>query len=177
MTNLSTNSQYSNYAAPAAPTSSTLARRDFLDRVAFTTKQIDELPNLIGQLGRLHSEALNSAQSSPPAQLEGLITQIQQQNNQIRDSIKYLESDTVRTGDNNLLSVKNPQVKNLKNRFNQQLEAYRREEIDYKNKYQVQIAREYRIVNPNATEQEVEQASQMDWGNEGVFQQAVSNLS
>merc|ERR1711939_421175 len=35
------------------------------------------------------------------------------------------------------------------------------------------IARQYRIVNPEATDSEVQEAADADWGNEGVFQTAL----
>jgi syntaxin 1B/2/3 len=61
----------------------------------------------------------------------------------------------------------------LQNQFREQLEEYREEEIAYKRRYQAQIERQYRIVNPDATEEEVREAGTADWGDDGVFQTAV----
>lgn len=49
------------------------------------------------------------------------------------------------------------------------------EEANYEKRYREQIARQYRIVNPDATDAEVHEASQADWGNEGVFQTALKS--
>lgn len=73
-------------------------------------------------------------------------------------------------------SVKARQAKTLKTDFEKSLKDYQQEEVAYRQRYRDQIARQYRIVNPEASEQEVQEASNMDWGSEGVFQTAVSNL-
>lgn len=101
-----------------------------------------------------------------------MITQTQVLNTSIKDQIKFLETDAVRSRDN---SVKNTQVGQLKTSFTKQLQEYRQEEANYEKRYREQIARQYRIVNPDATESEVREAADADWGNEGVFQTAVSD--
>jgi syntaxin 1B/2/3 len=132
-----------------------------------------ELSTSISQISTLHERALSSPDASASAQLESLVTQTQLKNTQIRDSIKYLEGDAGKTSDSSK-NIKVTQSRNLKKDFERELQNYRDEEIAYKKKYQTQIARQYRIVNPEATEAEVKEASEADWGNEGVFQTAVS---
>ncbi|KAI9848021.1 MAG: hypothetical protein M1830_007313, partial [Pleopsidium flavum] len=74
--------------------------------------------------------------------------------------------------------TKQGQVKTLKAGFERELESYRQEERTYQQRYREQIARQYRIVNPEASEAEVEEARNADWGDEGVFQTALrSNRS
>jgi syntaxin 1B/2/3 len=131
------------------------------------------LTSSIQQISTLHQRALSSPDSSSSAQLESLVTQTQLKNTQIRDSIKYLEGDAAKTSDSTK-GVKLTQAKNLKNEFERELGGYQEEELQYRNRYREQIARQYRIVNPDATEDEVKEASEADWGSEGVFQTAVS---
>ena len=69
--------------------------------------------------------------------------------------------------------MKSTQANKLKAEFEKSLQDYKNEELNYRNQYRQQIARQYRIVNPDASEAEVEEASQLDWGSEGVFQTAV----
>ncbi|KAI7460417.1 t-SNARE [Hortaea werneckii] len=99
-----------------------------------------------------------------------MITQTQVLNTSIKDQIKFLETDAVRSKDN---QVKNTQVGSLKTSFQKQLQEYRVEEANYERRYREQIARQYRIVNPEATDSEVQEAADADWGNEGVFQTAL----
>lgn len=63
----------------------------------------------------------------------------------------------------------------MKRTFKKQLEDYQKEERDYEVRYREAIARQYRIVNPDASEQEIEEAANANWGDEGVFQTAVSH--
>jgi syntaxin 1B/2/3 len=124
----------------------------------------------------LHQRALSSPDSSSSAQLENLVTQTQLKNTQIRDQIKYLELDALKTQDGTK-GVKARQAKQLKSDFEKALKDYQQEEVGYRQRYREQIARQYLIVNPDASAAEVNEASELDWGSEGVFQTAVSILS
>lgn len=174
MSNYSQASQYSqpdlNTSAPHQ--SATLSQQDFLDRVNFAKQQIQELNASIQSIASLHQRALSAPDNNSSAQLEGLVTQTQLKNTQIRDQIKFLEADTLKTHDGTK-GVKARQAKNVKNEFEKALKEYQQEELESRKKYRDQIARQYRIVNPEATDAEVEEASGMDWGSEGVFQTAV----
>lgn len=114
---------------------------------------------------------LSSPDNRSSAQLEGVVTDTQLKNTQIKDEIKFLEKDASREPQN---SFKRTQVESLKRNFKSQLEDFQREEADYSKRYRDAIARQYRIVNPEATESEVQEAANADWGDEGIFQQAVS---
>lgn len=98
------------------------------------------------------------------------MSQTQLKNTSIRDQIKYLELDAAKSQGSN---VKGRQAKQLKGEFERALKDYQEEEVKYRERYREQIARQYRVVNPNASEQEVQEASELDWGSEGVFQTAV----
>lgn len=98
------------------------------------------------------------------------MTDTQVRNTQIKDEIKFLERDASREPSN---TFKNTQVQSLKRAFKSQLDDFYKEESDYGKRYRDAIARQYRIVNPEATEQEVNEAANADWGEEGIFQQAV----
>jgi syntaxin 1B/2/3 len=154
-------------------TSHVLTQQDFLSRVDFAKSEIRNLSSNIQEIASLHQRALSSPDSSSSAQLENLVTQTQLKNTQIRDQIKYLEADAAKTQDGTK-SLKARQAKNLKTEFEKGLKDYQQEEVAYRQRYRDQIARQYRIVNPEASEAEVNEASNMDWGSEGVFQTAVS---
>lgn len=114
---------------------------------------------------------ISSPDSNSSARLEQLVTNTQILNTGIKDEIKYLEKDTVRSMGN---SVKENQIQALKKNFQGQLQSYQRQESEYQKRHRDAIARQYRIVNPDATDAEVQEAANADWGNEGVFQTAVS---
>lgn len=152
--------------------STVLSQSDFLSRVEAAKADIRSLTSHISSIASAHQRTLSSPDNSSEKALESIVTQTQVLNTSIKDQIKFLETDAARSGNNN---IKNSQVSNLKTSFKKQLEEYRTEEATYKQRYREQIARQYRIVNPDATESEVQEASNADWGNEGVFQTAVSH--
>jgi len=172
--NYSGTSAYSNNAPPAIvpPTSSVLTQPDFLSRVDFCKKEIGTLTSNIQSIATLHQRALSSPDSTSSQELEALVASTQLKNTQIRDQIKYLELDAAKTNEASR-GVKARQAKQLKETFENELKSYQQEEMQYRKRYQDSIARQYRIVNPEATEEEVNEASQMDWGSEGVFQTAL----
>lgn len=176
MSSYSAASEYSQQT-PGAPahTSSVLSQPDFLERCQHIKSEIRILSANISEISALHQRSLNSADSSSSAQLEGLVTQTQLKNTQIRDQIKFLELDEAKTPDGApSKSTKSLQSKQAKDSFQRALQDYQQEELLFRTRYREQIARQFRIVNPDATEDEVKQASELDWGSEGVFQTAVS---
>jgi syntaxin 1B/2/3 len=176
LSNYSQTSNYSNAGAPAAAhTSTVLSQQDVLQRVDFAKSEIRTLSSNIQEIASLHQRALSSPDNNSSQQLENLVTQTQLKNTQIRDQIKYLEADAAKTQDGTK-SVKARQAKTLKSDFEKSLKDYQQEEVGYRQRYRDQIARQYRIVNPEASEEEVQTASNLDWGSEGVFQTAVSSL-
>lgn len=172
---MSATSNYSQSGTPAtpAPTTAILSQQDFLTRVDATKSEIRGLTSNIQEVASLHQRALSSPDSSSSAQLENLVTQTQIKNTQIRDQIKFLEGDALKTQDGSK-SVKSRQAKQLKGEFEKALKEYQQEEVAYRQRYRDQIARQYRIVNPEASQAEVDEAAELDWGSEGVFQTAVS---
>ncbi|KAL1297499.1 hypothetical protein AAFC00_005018 [Neodothiora populina] len=151
-------------------TSTVLSNADFLARVEAVKADIRTLTSYIGQIASAHQRTLSSPDSSSNSALESIVTQTQVLNTSIKDQIKFLETDAARSGRNNM---KDSQSGQLKTSFKKQLEEYRTEEASYERRYREQIARQYRIVNPEATETEVQEAANADWGNEGVFQTAL----
>ncbi|CAG8979228.1 hypothetical protein HYALB_00011285 [Hymenoscyphus albidus] len=173
MSNYSGASEYSQTGVPAH-TSHVLNQPDFLSRVDFAKSEIRSLGNNIQEIASLHQRSLSSADSNTSARLENLVTQTQLKNTQIRDQIKYLEVDALKTTDGTK-NVKTTQARQLKETFQRVLKDYQQEELGFRQRYREQIARQYRIVNPDAPESEVQEASNMDWGSEGVFQTALKS--
>jgi syntaxin 1B/2/3 len=125
----------------------------------------------VQEIASIHQRLLSSPDSRASSQLESLVTETQIRNTQIKDEIKFLEKDAAREPND---SFKRTQVESLKRSFKSQLDEYYAEESDYGKRYRDAVARQYRIVNPEATEAEVQEAANAEWGEEGIFAQAVS---
>lgn len=161
------NGQQQPQAAPV------MSQQDFLSKVQSLRNDIKSLTDDVDYIGQLHQRTLGSTDGQAREQLEQYVSQTQIRNTAIKDGIKGLERDLARTTDSSR-NTKNTQLQSLKTFFKSELDKYQSIERDYQHRYREQIARQYRIVNPEATEDEVQQATEMDWGNEGVFQTAVS---
>ena len=148
-----------------------MSQQDFLQRIEGTKSRIAQLTQDIGAIANIHQRMLSSPDNRSSSELESIISQTQIRNTSIKDEIKHLERDAARDPSN---SFKRTQVESLKRTFRGQLEDFQKEESDYAVRYREAIARQYRIINPEATEAEVQEAANADWGNEGVFTQAVS---
>jgi syntaxin 1B/2/3 len=171
------NNQYEmqDYSQQAPAASSSLSQQEFLNRVQKLRDEIKGLTNDIDHIGVLHSRTLGSTDGSANHELEQYVSQTQIRNTAIKDGIKGLERDLVKTNDSSR-TTKNTQLQSLKTFFKSELDKYQSVERDYQQRYRDQIARQYRIVNPDASEEEVQEAANTDWGNEGVFQTAVSDI-
>ncbi|KAF3013585.1 hypothetical protein E8E14_011807 [Neopestalotiopsis sp. 37M] len=151
----------------------TLTQQDFLQRISHLREQIGTLTTNVQAIASLHQRALAESDGGLSAQqLERVVAETQSLNGGIRDQLKFLATDASRTTDGSK-GLKEQQVSTLKNNFERELRAYQTEESQYRQRYRDQIARQYRIVNPDASEDEVRQATEADWGNEGVFQTAL----
>jgi len=164
----------------AAAGDSVLSTTEFLARVESVRNDIRSLTGAIQQIASLHQQALASSDTTvatgPRAQLDQLVANTQVQNTSIRSQIQALKSDAERTTDGSF-AIKKRQWESLNNEFKETIQKFLREEQQYKERYREQIARQYRIVNPEATEEEVQRAVDADWDDEGIFQQAVSSHS
>ncbi|TGJ87035.1 hypothetical protein E0Z10_g1747 [Xylaria hypoxylon] len=153
--------------------SQTLPQQEFLGRIDFLRNEIGNLTNNVQAIATLHQRSLAEADGGLSGQqLERMVAETQSLNGGIRDQLKYLANDANRTVDGSR-TVKERQVSTIKAHFERELRSYQEEESSFRSRYRDQIARQYRIVNPEASEDEVRQATEADWGNEGVFQTAL----
>lgn len=150
--------------------STPLSNQEFLTRVESVRSDIRQLTSNVSEIGTLHQRSLSSTDGSQAPQLEQMVSQTQILNTRIKDQIKFLETDSVKSGKP---VTKNSQIKTLKGHFKDQLQQYEQEERSYRKRYEDQIARQYKIINPEASDAEIKEAASADWGNEGVFQTAV----
>ncbi|KAF1849384.1 t-SNARE [Cucurbitaria berberidis CBS 394.84] len=154
------------------PGAKPLTQQDFLSRIDGTKQRIGQLTSDIQAISNIHQRMLSSPDNRSSAELESIVSQTQIRNTQIKDEIKFLEKDAAREPNN---TFKRTQVEALKRTFKSQLEDFQREEADYSKRYREAIGRQYRIVNPEATEAEVQEAANADWGEEGIFTQALKS--
>ena len=158
---------------PQQPASNTLPQQEFLNRCQFLHNEIGTLRTNVSAISSLHQRSLAEADNGLSSQqLERIVADTQALNAGVRDQLKFLANDAAKS-DGGLQNLKKKQVDHIKAEFERELRNYQTEEGAFRQRYRDQIARQYRIVNPDASEDEVRQATELDWGNEGVFQTAV----
>ncbi|KAK4453822.1 putative snare domain-protein [Podospora aff. communis PSN243] len=162
------------YEQPQQPTAHVLSQGDFLSRVSAIRNDIQSLGVNVQNIATLHQRALTSNDGSAQRQLDDLVAQTQLKNTSIRGQIQQLKGDAERTTDGSF-GLKKRQYEIINNEFKAAIQKFIQEESQYKERYREQISRQYRIINPQATEEEVRQAADADWGNEGIFQTALKS--
>ena len=157
-------------AAAGAPV---MTQQEYLTQVSNVRGEIRSLTTSVQTIGGLHQRSLGGNDPSAGQQLEQLVAETQVKNTQIRNQLRLLQRDCERTSDSTH-ALKKRQFETLNNDFKRELQGYMNEEKVYRDRYREQISRQYLIVNPDATQEELNQAADADWGNEGIFKTAVS---
>lgn len=161
------------YDAPQQqPGPRVMTQNEFLSRVSAIRRDIDGLTTNIQNVATLHQQALASSDNGARQALDDLVAATQLKNTSIRGQLQQLKADAERTTDGTF-GTKKRQFDILNDDFKKKIQELLQEEQHYKARYRDQIARQYRIVNPDATEEQVQQAADADWGDEGIFQTAV----
>ncbi|KAH6627071.1 t-SNARE [Chaetomium sp. MPI-SDFR-AT-0129] len=149
-----------------------LSQNEFLQRISAIRQDIKGLTTSIGNIATLHQQTLASSDNGPRQQLDDLVAATQLKNTSIRSQIQQLKSDTERTTDGTF-NLKKRQFETINGEFKDTIQRFLQEEQQYRERNREQIARHYRIMNADATEEEVQQAVEADWGDEGIFQAAL----
>jgi hypothetical protein len=71
----------------------------------------------------------------------------------------------------------NPQIAAVKSKFIEAIQNYQRVEQQYQTRYKQRIERQFKIVKPDASPEEVRAVVNSDDGGERVFSQAVSYIA
>jgi syntaxin 1B/2/3 len=164
---------------------SALELSDFLARVDNTRIEIRNLAADIQHISNLQQRTLSSTNPNSQAQhqLDQVLALAQQKSTTIREQIQSLKHDTENTPDsgfgNSAFRSKKGQVESLTAEFKREVQNLLRERQNYDSLCRDQIARQYRIVNPNATEEEAQSAADRNLYEDGIFQTSVclSSLS
>ena len=132
---------------------------------------IDEVERNLEQLRMLQQRTLDDADTSSSSvanrQLDSLSTDTMALYRTLTDRVRTVKSNPEAN------SAKNkPQVSRVDRRLKQAIQGYQQVESQFRKRTQDQMARQYRIVRPDATESEVRAAVE-DTSNNQVFSQAL----
>jgi syntaxin 1B/2/3 len=138
---------------------------DILNQCQAIDRTIDELEERLQGLQSLHSRVLNDRATN--AEVDRTNSEIMGAYRALGDRLKKVKSNPESGSPRNA-----PQVGRVDRRLKKAINEYQRVESDFRRQMQEQQARQYRIVKPDASEEEVREA--VEDPNTQVFQQAVS---
>lgn len=161
---------------PMGNVSSSNDTNSFFTEVTSIQEEIAKVNQNIDRLEQLHDQSVNGVATEEQAshlsrQLEGITADTTQLSNRIKKRIKDIELANLRRSNSADIELRRTQAATLKEKFLSTLRRYQNAESEARKKYQGRMERQYKIVKPDATEQEIQQVLASD--NQQVFAQSV----
>ncbi|KAI0831446.1 t-SNARE [Trametes gibbosa] len=130
---------------------------NFYPQVTGVQDGIAQFESNVSRIADLHSRTLNSADDGARRQneavLDELVGQTRQLSNELKEKIQTLSSYPVTRAQDQV--VRKNQTGLLRQKFVDVLQNYQQVERDYRLKYRQRVERQFRIVKPDATPEEV----------------------
>ena len=146
----------------------------FMNQISRINQGLDRYEAIIDRVDRLHKELLTEVNEERVQEvrtaLDNYVAQASDIQYQLKDDIKDAQRQGLR--DTN----KQAQAENSRQRFLKLIQDYRIIDADYKDENKEQAKRQYMVIQPEATEEEVE-AAITDVGGQQIFSQALLNAN
>ncbi|KAG0360175.1 Plasma membrane t-SNARE, secretory vesicle fusion [Podila minutissima] len=152
----------------------------FFTEVTSIQEEIARVNQNIDRIEQLHDQSVNAVASEEQAshlarQLEGITADTTQLSNRIKKRIKDIELTNLRNPNSADIELRRTQAATLKQKFLTTLRRFQNAESEARKKYQGRMERQYKIVKPDATAQEIQQVLASD--NQQIFAQSVLQSS
>jgi syntaxin 1B/2/3 len=172
---------------PDDPSAKPLSTHAFLARVTDVNNQLAGLTVAVSHISSLHASILHSPNPSPQShsELDGALTTTHSHISQIRNELKALHHDLALTTawarsaahaheqDPSAAPIKTSHLARLRSEFKTKLAAFQDAEARYRQSHRDQLARQYRIVSPEATDAEIDEYASGAAPDANVFATAV----
>ncbi|VDB82808.1 unnamed protein product [Peniophora sp. CBMAI 1063] len=150
----------------------------FFNEVSSIQDQLRALDQHVARISDLHARTLNTADEAAGRQNEALldesVAEARGLTQRIKTAIWEIEKQPTPPGQNAM--IRKNQTKLLREKFVEALQNYQRVEQDYRQRYKQRVERQFKIVKPDATPEEVRAVVENDGGGQ-VFQQALMNTT
>ncbi|KAF7984025.1 hypothetical protein HWV62_17533 [Athelia sp. TMB] len=139
-------------------------------------KQYDKNVSTIAELQSRSLSALDeNASRANQNQLEALAAETRTLGNNLSSQIQQITSWPVKPSD---IKTRNAQIGAVKSKFTEALQRYQKVEQQHREKERERVARQYKIVKPDATPEETAAViSEAEAGSNQIFAQAISSHS
>ncbi|KAI0093594.1 t-SNARE [Irpex rosettiformis] len=163
-----------------SPVNGTDPMAEFYDEISSIQDAIETYKANVSRISDLHNRTLNSTDESSNRQnagiLEDLVAQTRELGNTIKQRIQSLEAKALQPGQDS--RIKKNRTDFVRSKFVEALQNYQQVERDYRARYKQRVERQFRIVKPNATAEEVSAVvNDTSGAGDQVFAQALSNSS
>ncbi|CAI1746184.1 hypothetical protein SEUBUCD646_0P00580 [Saccharomyces eubayanus] len=146
----------------------------FMNKISEINRDLDKYDHTIDQIDSLHKRLLTEVNEEQAGHLrhslDNFVAQAKDLQFKLKSEIKSVQMDGIH--DTN----KQAQAENSRQRFLKLIQDYRIVDSNYKEENKSQAKRQYMIIQPEATEDEVE-AAISDVGGQQIFSQALLNAN
>ncbi|KAH6918690.1 syntaxin [Coprinopsis sp. MPI-PUGE-AT-0042] len=175
MSHVGGNTGYAPASTPIATATSGDAMSAFYAEISSIQDSIASFKENVSRIGELHSRSLNNmddrAAEQNAAALDDLVAETSALSNTLKRRIKSLEAQGAPGRDG---QVRKQQTGLVKSKFVEAIQNYQTVEQQYRQKHKQRLERQYKIVKPDATPEEVRAV--VDNENNGqIFSQALMN--
>ncbi|KAF9373521.1 Plasma membrane t-SNARE, secretory vesicle fusion [Podila verticillata] len=148
----------------------------FFSEVTSIQEDIAKVESNINKIEELHDISLNGVATDDQSsrtnrQLESITADTTQLSNRIKKRIKDIELANLRLANSPDIQLRRTQAASLKDKFLKTLRRYQQSESESRKRYQGRMERQYKIVKPDASPQEIQQVMESD--NQQIFAQSV----
>jgi len=150
----------------------------FYNQISSIQDELRRFDANVSRIGDLHSRTLNNTDEALSQQnaaaLDELVAETRALCNQIKNQIRDLEKESVPPGQDP--RIRKNQTSLVRSKFVEALQNYQQVEQQYRSRYRQRVERQFKIVKPDATPEEVAAVIQSDEGAGGqVFAQALTS--
>lgn len=150
----------------------------FYNQISSIQDELRRFDANVSRISDLHSRSLNNTDEALSEQnaaaLDQLVTETRSLSNQIKAQIQELEKEPVPAGQD--ARIRKNQTSLVRSKFIEALQNYQQVEQQYRTRYRQRVERQFKIVKPDATPEEVTAVVQSDQGAGGqVFAQALTS--
>jgi len=169
--------QHSNGGNGGVSTPPLDAMGDFYSEITSIQEAIQTFNANVTRISELHSRSLSSTDEGfnrhNSAMLDELISQTRDSGNEIKGRIQVLESQPAKSNED--VRMRKNRISFLRTKFMEGLQNYQQVERDYRAKYRQRVERQFMIVKPDATPEEVNAVvNDSSGGGDQIFAQALT---
>jgi len=152
----------------------------FYNQISSIQDELRRFDTNVSRIADLHNRSLNNTDEALSQQnaaaLDELVEETRALSNQIKIQIQDLEKESLPPGQDP--RIRRNQTSLVRSKFIEALQNYQQVEQQYRTRYRQRVERQFKIVKPDATPDEVSAVVQSDQGTGGqIFAQALTSTT